>query len=218
MTDLPRVVYLSASPHGKEMLPFLQTLPCDVVGWTCVDFKINWKEAYDYDLGLNFLGTHKIPEEEVIRPKLGWVNFHPAPLPEFGGRNVAFHAIESGAKEFGATVHYMDAEFDKGPIIEVKRFDTRPEDTAGGLMDGSILLLKLLFKKWVPELLKGKVPATPQPPGSVRYFPQQKIDDEVLLTGGQEREIRARTCHPNHHAVVVVGGKRYRIYPEVDDA
>lgn len=215
---LPRVVYLGAPPGSGECAGVLIGLPCEVVHETLFGDRPGWNDLPDYDLGLNFLAPYKVPEEHVVRPRLGWVNFHPAPLPEFGGRNVAYHAIESGAKEFGATVHYMDAAFDTGPIIECVRFPITPAATAGDLMNASIEVLKLLFKKWVPELLKGRVPATPQPPGGMYYSKHPGIVDVVNVTPDQERAIRARTFHSKHHAVLVVGGRRYKVIPEGQDA
>ncbi len=217
MADLPRVVFLSAQPHGEEMLDYLHTLPCKPVAGTVIDAKMSWLSyvGTDYDLGLNFLGTRKIPADEVVRPRLGWVNFHPAPLPEYRGRNLCYHAILNDEKEFGATAHYMDATYDTGPIIEVQRFPLTHNLTAGCLHGWAVAACIQLFKKWVPELLKGRVPATPQDPSQGRYYPKLPIDDEVeFVSDCQERVIRALTAHPKHHACMTIGGKRYKIVPE----
>jgi methionyl-tRNA formyltransferase len=254
--SLPRVVFLSAPPHGEEILAFLQTLPCEIVYSTTVDELPVWEYAdraatgkaedcvcggysredgprlsiccpacddtqgpsaiSDYDIGLNFLGTHKIPAEEVNRPKRGWVNFHPAPLPEYGGRNVAFHALENYEERFGATVHYMEEEFDTGPILAVYPFSIAPEWTAGDLMNEAVETLKSAFRAWVPVLLQvdGKMPAKPQDPSRRHYFKKEPINDVVEIYHDQVQKIRARTFHPKHHARVVIGGKRYKIVPE----
>ena len=37
--------------------------------------------------------------------------------------------INSGAKESGATVHFVDEEYDHGPIIAHKKIEIRTEDT-----------------------------------------------------------------------------------------
>lgn len=213
---LPRVVFLSASPHGEVMLAFLRTLPCEIVYQTTKDERpLIWLGG-DYDIGLNFLGTRKIPAEEVNRPSRGFVNFHPAPLPEYGGRNVAFHALENYEERFGATVHYMEEEFDTGPILAVYSFSIVPEWTAGDVMNEAVETLKSAFRAWVPVLLQvdGKMPAKPQDPSKRNYFKKEPINDVVELYHEQIQKIRARTFHPKHHARVVIGGKRYKIVPE----
>ena len=59
-----------------------------------------------YDLGISLGYLHKVPVEEL--KKAPWINFHPSPLPEYGGRNVAYHAILNKESNFGATIHYMN--------------------------------------------------------------------------------------------------------------
>ncbi len=45
------------------------------------------------------------------------MNIHPALLPSFPGVNAQKQALEYGVKYTGATVHFVDAEMDHGPII-----------------------------------------------------------------------------------------------------
>jgi phosphoribosylglycinamide formyltransferase 1 len=46
------------------------------------------------------------------------INVHPSLLPEFGGgMDAVERALESGAKETGATVHIVTADLDAGPIL-----------------------------------------------------------------------------------------------------
>lgn len=213
-TTRARVCYLSSGEHGWDMLKFLMGLDCDLVFTSTDDRKPDWAKMPDYDLGLNFLGTRKIPADQVNRPRLGWANFHPAPLPEFGGRNLCYHAVMTGAKEFGATVHYMDEGFDTGDIIACKRFEILPEDTAGDLYRKSVDELKAMFKRLVPGLMKGEYLAMPQDRTKAQYYPKEPINDGIDLTFSQWLRIRALTFHPKHHARVNVGGRWYRIVPE----
>jgi phosphoribosylglycinamide formyltransferase-1 len=45
------------------------------------------------------------------------LNIHPALLPAFKGLDTHKRALESGAKVHGATVHFVVAEMDAGPVI-----------------------------------------------------------------------------------------------------
>jgi len=66
------------------------------------------------------------------------INIHPALLPEFGGEGmygarVHEAVIASGAKESGVTVHLVDDQYDRGPIIAQWRVPVEPTDTADSL-------------------------------------------------------------------------------------
>jgi phosphoribosylglycinamide formyltransferase 1 len=80
----------------------------------------------------------RIPSK-VIREYSGrMMNIHPALLPAFGGEGmygarVHQAVIASGAKESGVTVHLVDDEYDRGPIIAQWRVPVQPSDSADTL-------------------------------------------------------------------------------------
>ena len=45
------------------------------------------------------------------------LNIHPALLPQFKGLHTHRRALEAGAKQHGATVHFVVPEMDSGPIV-----------------------------------------------------------------------------------------------------
>ncbi|MBN1676666.1 MAG: phosphoribosylglycinamide formyltransferase [Kiritimatiellae bacterium] len=62
------------------------------------------------------------------------LNIHPALLPKFGGEGmygIRVHqaVLAAGEKESGPTVHVVDAEYDKGPILAQRRVPVLPDDT-----------------------------------------------------------------------------------------
>lgn len=63
------------------------------------------------------------------------VNIHPALLPKFGGQGMYGHhvheaVIKAGERESGCTVHFVDGEYDHGPIILQQRCPVLPGDAA----------------------------------------------------------------------------------------
>ena len=66
------------------------------------------------------------------------INLHPALLPAFGGEGmygarVHEAVIASGATETGVTVHLVDDEYDRGPILAQWRVRVDKSDTAESL-------------------------------------------------------------------------------------
>jgi phosphoribosylglycinamide formyltransferase-1 len=57
------------------------------------------------------------------------LNIHPALLPAFKGLDTHKHALEASAKIHGATVHFVVAEMDSGPIIAQGAVAVRDDDT-----------------------------------------------------------------------------------------
>jgi len=80
----------------------------------------------------------RIPSR-VVREYSGRIlNIHPALLPEFGGEGmygtrVHEAVIASGAKESGVSVHIVNDEYDRGPIVAQWRVPVEPDDTPDSL-------------------------------------------------------------------------------------
>ncbi len=76
----------------------------------------------------------KVPDEVVRAYRGRIVNIHPALLPRFGGRGLYGQKVHEAVlaakeKESGATVHYVDEQYDHGSIILQKKVPVLPEDT-----------------------------------------------------------------------------------------
>lgn len=75
-----------------------------------------------------------IPAAVIKRYPNRIVNIHPALLPRFGGKgmygiNVHRAVLEAGEKESGATVHFVNEEYDRGDIIAQQKVPVLPDDT-----------------------------------------------------------------------------------------
>ncbi len=95
------------------------------------------KEEIDLIILAGFL--KKIPEQMSKRYEGKIINIHPALLPFFGGQgmygmNVHTAVFNSGMKISGATVHFVNTEYDRGMIIAQKAADisdaASPEEIA----------------------------------------------------------------------------------------
>jgi len=63
------------------------------------------------------------------------LNVHPALLPAFPGLNVQRKALEHGVRFSGATVHFVDAGVDTGPIVLQAAVPVEQDDTPQTLSD-----------------------------------------------------------------------------------
>jgi phosphoribosylglycinamide formyltransferase-1 len=64
-----------------------------------------------------------IPAEFILKFNRKIFNIHPSLLPKYGGKgmfgdHVHRAVLESGEKETGITIHYVDPAFDEGEIID----------------------------------------------------------------------------------------------------
>lgn len=61
------------------------------------------------------------------------LNIHPSLLPKYTGLNTHQRAIDANDNEAGASVHFVTAELDGGPVIIQARVPVKPDDTASDL-------------------------------------------------------------------------------------
>ena len=63
------------------------------------------------------------------------VNIHPAPLPDFPGSHPLEDVLAAGVSEAAATVHYVDAGIDTGPVISSEAVPVLAGDTVETLRE-----------------------------------------------------------------------------------
>ena len=83
------------------------------------------------------------------------LNVHPSLLPAFPGLGTHQRAIEAGCKVAGATVHFVTAELDHGPIIAQATVAVLPGDTEETLAARVLSREHLLYPKAVRWLVDG---------------------------------------------------------------
>lgn len=175
------------------------------------DFE-DFTKSSSYDVGISFMWLHKVPAEQVRTHT--WFNFHPGPLPEYKGRDLCYHAIMNGARSFGATLHYMDENFDTGDIIHVEMFPIFPWDTAESLSECTIKMAKSLFRHFFPKILETPVfPRIPNIGGT--YYKKGKIIEEVPVRpedpfGQFVRAVTYKQFYPK----IDIAGVKYKIVRE----
>ena len=116
--------------------------------------------------GIDFIilaGYLKLVPSEVVRayPR-AMLNIHPALLPAFGGKGYYGHrvheaVIASGAKVSGVSVHFVDEEYDHGPIVAQVVVPVKPDDTPDALAKRVLQQEHRLYSKVVAARCRGEV-------------------------------------------------------------
>lgn len=100
---------------------------------------------------------------EVTRSFRGRIiNIHPALLPAFGGAGMFGHhvheaVIARGARVSGATVHFVDEEYDHGPIIAQWPVPVFQHDSAASLAQRVLAVEHALYPRVVQQLAEGVI-------------------------------------------------------------
>lgn len=93
--------------------------------------------------------------EFVERFPLRILNVHPSLLPSFPGRDAHGQALRSGVRVTGATVHFVDAGTDSGPIVGQAAVPILPDDDAGSLSARILPVEHRLYVDAVRRILAG---------------------------------------------------------------
>jgi phosphoribosylglycinamide formyltransferase-1 len=85
------------------------------------------------------------------------LNIHPALLPAFKGLDTHARALEAGAKQHGATVHFVVPEMDAGPILAQAAVPVLPDDTEATLAARVLAAEHQLYPQALRLLAAGRV-------------------------------------------------------------
>ncbi len=90
------------------------------------------------------------------------VNLHPALLPSFKGAHAIQDAFDFGVKVTGVTVHFANADYDKGPIIAQRAVEVREGETVDALEARIHAVEHELYPHVVQLLAEGRVSVDPE--------------------------------------------------------
>jgi len=103
-----------------------------------------------------------LPQNIVKQYEYRILNIHPGLLPEFGGKGfygtrVHEAVINTGKRESGATVHFVDEIYDHGPIILQKKVEVMETDTPESLAARVLKVEHELFPEVVKAFCENKI-------------------------------------------------------------
>lgn len=103
-------------------------------------------------------GFMRILTPEFTHHYLGrTLNIHPSLLPKYPGLHTHQRAIDAGDAEHGASIHFVTAELDGGPVIVQGRVPVEADDTADTLAQRVLTVEHKLYPQAVQWFAEGRL-------------------------------------------------------------
>jgi methionyl-tRNA formyltransferase len=118
-----------------------------------------------------------IKEEILAIPSIAAVNLHGSMLPRYRGRCPVNWQLVYGETQGGVTLHHMVRKADAGDIVAQQAVPIDERDTALTLFRKMERATKGLLREYIPQLLAGTAPRTPQDHSQASYFGGRRPDD-----------------------------------------
>jgi phosphoribosylglycinamide formyltransferase-1 len=110
-------------------------------------------DAYQPDFVI-LAGFMRILTEGFVNHFAGrLINIHPSLLPKFKGLHTHQRAIDAGETEHGASVHFVTAELDDGPVILQAKVPVFADDSADTLAARVLEQEHLLYPAAIQKLV-----------------------------------------------------------------
>jgi phosphoribosylglycinamide formyltransferase-1 len=81
------------------------------------------------------------------------LNIHPSLLPKYPGLHPQQQALDDGASESGATVHFVNKDLDAGPIVLQRAVPVLPGDTERALAERILQVEHRLYPEAISAVL-----------------------------------------------------------------
>lgn len=167
--------------------------------------------ALEPDLILSFTFPYRLPPEIIAIPKIAAVNLHPTLLPRYRGPN-PMRVFYDGAPTIGATLHYLDADFDTGNILSQAE-GPMPETISTETLVGTWgPLIGRALAEGVARAVAGE-PGTPQDHRLATHSPEFSEEERWLDWNLPKATLYHRVAGLNiaGMAKAMIGGQPYRI-------
>ncbi len=175
-----------------------------------------WVQEMDLDLGVSVGYDKKLPGWLVAQPEHGTANIHPALLPRYRGANPYFWVIKNREEKTGTTLHYMDEQFDTGPIISQQTISLEGNETMGEIFFelnniGCSLALNL-----INQVKKSQIPAGESQPEKGDFPEAPRVNERHLRIDWsvpyEEIDALVRAGNPFFGAYTTFRGSKLKVY------
>jgi methionyl-tRNA formyltransferase len=172
-------------------------------------------EALRPDLILVIGWYHMVPHSLRELAPRGCVGIHGSLLPRYRGGAPLVWAMIHGEREAGVSLFHLADGVDDGDVVAQRSFPIGPDDSIREALARATAASVELVEKYVPLLLNGTAPRTPQDHSGATHFPQRSPEDgriDWTWSAARIRDfVRAQT-RPYPGAFTEIGGKRVTLW------
>jgi len=129
------------------------------------------------DYLLAFYYRSMLPPRVLELPRWGALNMHGSLLPQYRGRAPVNWAIANGETQTGATLHYMVARPDAGPIVAQEAVPIGPNDDALAVSRAVAAAAARVLTAALPAMALGPPPGRPMDLAAGSYFGSRRPED-----------------------------------------
>ena len=129
------------------------------------------------DYLLAFYYRAMLPPQLLQLPRWGALNMHGSLLPRYRGRAPVNWAIANGEQRTGATLHYMEARPDAGPIVAQEAVPIGPNDDALAVSLAVAAATTRVLAGALPAMAAGPPPARAMDLTAGSYFGGRRPED-----------------------------------------
>ena len=155
-----------------------------------------------------------ISEENLKKPKYGFLNVHPSLLPKYRGPTPLQAAILNGDDKTGVTIIQMDEKIDHGPILAQQQVDLSGSEYYRDLEKELSTLGGRLLSSVVSEWVDGNIKPKPQNHSKATHTTLLNKDDGRIDWKESatliERKVRAYNPWPGSYSCL--NGKNLKIF------
>jgi methionyl-tRNA formyltransferase len=172
-------------------------------------------EALAPEFIFSFYYRRMLPSGLLELARQGALNMHGSLLPKYRGRAPVNWAILQGETQTGASLHYMVAKPDAGPLVDQEAVAIGPDDTAVEVADRVAEAAVTVLRRSLPRLLAGNAPRIPLDLSLGSYFGGRKpADGEISLSWPAKRvhDLVRAVAPPFPGAFLAVGNVILRIH------
>jgi methionyl-tRNA formyltransferase len=129
------------------------------------------------DFLFSFYYRHMLSEQLLAVATRGALNMHGSLLPKYRGRAPIHWAILRGETQTGASLHYMEARPDAGPLVAQEAVAILINDTALDVSLKVAAAAEHLLDQHLPDLIRGRAPRIALDLARGSYFGRRRPED-----------------------------------------
>lgn len=155
-----------------------------------------------------------LPREILDIPPMGCVNIHGSLLPKYRGAAPIQWAVINGERETGVTAQFMAEAMDAGDVIDFRRTDILPDETAGELFIRLAPMGAELLCSVLRAIESGTASRTPQDESAATTAPPLTREMAELSFDAEGSAVVSKILglDPWPVATAEISGTRFKIY------